>query len=79
MTSKEKAESLLALMYDVDFWDDEDQPTMQYHHAKKCTLIAVDEILENLNKISKDLISFDYQPYSHLNYWNEVKHEIEKL
>jgi hypothetical protein len=37
--------------------------------AKRCALIAVDEILSN-----KELLN-------HLDYewWNEVKHEIEKL
>jgi len=67
MTPKEKAESLLALMYDVDFWDDEDQPTMQHHHAKKCALIAVDELILDA-----------YNNY-YYNYWQEVKQEIEKL
>jgi len=70
MTPKENAESLLALMYDVDFCDDEGQPTMQYHHAKKCTLIAVDEII---NVIEENCLEYDD------NYWQEVKKEIEKL
>jgi hypothetical protein len=70
MTPKEKAETLVALMYDVDFWDDEDQPTMQHHHAIKCAIIAVDEILE-INSVDKD---FDLS-----NYWQEVKQEILEL
>ena len=70
MTPKENAESLLALMYDVDFLDDEDQPTMQYHHAKKCALIAVDEVI---NVIEENCLEYDD------NYWQEVKKEIEKL
>jgi hypothetical protein len=37
-------------------------------HAKKCALIAVDEILE---VVSSNLYSW--------NYWEEVKSEIEKL
>ncbi len=70
MTPKEKAESLLALMYDVDFWDDEDQPIMQHHHARKCALIAVDEII---NVIEDNCLEYDD------NYWNEVKTEMNKL
>jgi|APGre2960657404_1045060.scaffolds.fasta_scaffold289248_2 hypothetical protein len=66
MTPKEKAESLVALMYDVDFWDDEDQHTMQHHHAKKCALIAVDEIISLVGRYTN-------------NYWEEVKREIDKL
>jgi hypothetical protein len=37
-------------------------------HAKKCALIAVEEILE---VVSSNLYSW--------NYWQEVKSEIEKL
>ncbi len=37
--------------------------------AKECALIAVDEILE-VNKYSHNTL---------LNYWQEVKQEIEKL
>jgi hypothetical protein len=66
MTPKEKAESLVSVMYDVDFWDDEDQPTMQIHHAKKCALIAVDEIISLVGIYTN-------------NYWYEVKTEIEKI
>ena len=67
MTAKEKAETLVALMYDVDFWDDEDQPTMQHHHAIKCALIAVDEIIKEVQSL-----------YHTIEYWQEVKREIEK-
>ena len=75
MTPKEKAESLIAIMYDVDFWDDEDQSIMQYHHAVKCALIAVDEII-NSNPHSNPL---NTGVYSTMNYWRQVKTEIEKL
>lgn len=42
--------------------------------VKQCALIAVDEIIEN-NSIL--LSSQEY--YRELNYWEEVKQEIEKL
>jgi hypothetical protein len=75
MTPKEKAEILVALMYDVDFWDDEDQTTMEHHHAKKCALIAVDEILK-----SQPYDIYTIKQCDNMNkYWQEVKNEIEKL
>jgi hypothetical protein len=40
------------------------------YHAKKCALIAVDEILQ-ITWVDKFLTVQDY--------WNEVKQEIEKL
>lgn len=76
MTPKEKAFELVMKMRKVELWIEEH---IDWKAAKQCALIAVDEIIENLNKISKDLLSSDYQPYSHLNYWQEVKQEIEKL
>jgi hypothetical protein len=38
--------------------------------AKQCALIAVDEIRSLMNRL---------QNYEEAIYWNEVKHEIEKL
>jgi hypothetical protein len=42
--------------------------------AKYCALIAVDEKLEVLNKISCVIVCHDL-----IDYYLEVKHEIEKL
>ena len=67
MTPKDKAESLVAVMYDVDFWDDGDEPIMQHHHAVKCALRAVEELIT----YSKE--------WGDSQYWIEVKMEIEKL
>ena len=68
MTPKEKAIDLVEDMHDA--------PEMGYNeHAKQCALIAVDEIL-NLSKIAslrRDGV------YMELEYWIEVKQEIEKL
>jgi hypothetical protein len=73
MTPKEKANELVNryaiylranLMYDEDAEED----------AKQCALIAVDEILEdNVDDMSEEL--FDIR----IEYWQEVKQEIEKL
>ena len=69
MTPKEKAKELVENMFNVDLKCDNEAMCMLYPHAIKCALIAVDEILNlcwNGNKTA-------------LNYWHEVKHEIEKL
>ncbi len=67
MTPKEKANDLLDKMYSVDFNDDRDDVSIDYFHAKKCALIAVDELILDA-----------YNNY-YYNYWQEVKQEIEKL
>jgi len=69
MTPKEKADYLLHKMYVVDAYDDYDDVSMEYRYAKRCALIAVDEIIDLVKHIDVD--SEDY--------WNEVKHEIETL
>ena len=45
-----------------------------YHRAKLCALIAIDEILWLLNEIDYDLHSDNA-----IIFYNEVKQEIEKL
>jgi len=44
-------------------------------YAKKCAIIAVDEILDFMIKILK----WDVKHNGNIEYWNEVKQEIEKL
>ena len=67
MTPKEKAEEL------VEIYDS----TLTYLEsklkAKQCALIAVDEILNNIDFTSMINGTDDY------NFWQEVKEEIEKL
>lgn len=62
MTPKEKAKELVEKMYKLDH-------TAWYDVAKKCALIAVDEIQEAIRYLDDD--SEDY--------WFEVKQEIDKL
>lgn len=73
MTPKEKAEELYGklamhlranLMYDEDANED----------AKQCALIAVDEILENINETFQGFLDADL-----VAYWQLVKKEINKL
>jgi hypothetical protein len=72
MTPKEKAKEL----FDFMLYNNGDE----YHHcwdyvAKNCALIAVDEIL-SLSKIAS--LRRD-EVYMELEYWIEVKQEIENL
>jgi hypothetical protein len=68
MTSKEKAEELVYKMYDKMFYyRDGYNSSDAIGAAKHCALIAVDELL----------LLITYQPT--IDYWNEVKQEIEKL
>lgn len=61
MTPKEKAKELF------DKYD-KAVNTISYNPIKKCALIAVDEVRDNLPLIT-----------GIQNYWIEVKNEIEKL
>jgi hypothetical protein len=63
MTPKEKAEELYSKFYRYSF----------KAKAIECTLIAVDEILNNIDFTSMLNGTDDY------NYWLQVKQEIEKL
>jgi hypothetical protein len=66
MTPKEKAEELVdKMLYCYQGHIDE-------YTAKQCALIAVDEIFEALDE-------HHWQNRLIINYWNEVKHELEKL
>ena len=69
MTPKEKAQELF------DKFNNPDTTHYPYvHNAQQCALIAVDEIIKanpyEINKTDMD---------STIDYWQEVKQEIEKL
>lgn len=72
MTAKEKAEELVNRMYEVDAFDDYNNISMQYSHAKLCALIAVDEIITALE-------GNHWQNRMIMDYYLEIKQEIEKL
>ena len=68
MTPKEKAEQLVhRMMYKIQ-WKKEKYHTLM--EAKDCALIAVDEVLDALDK---SLIDAD------IEWFKQVKQEIEKL
>lgn len=74
MTEKEKAEKLLYDLYDKI----NDMETLNsMHKAKKCALIAVDEILNEL----EDIMNFEGSKLTirMIKYWKEVKNNIKKL
>jgi hypothetical protein len=68
MKPQEKALELVSKYMMVDTHD-EDHFIIRQQRGKKCSLIAVDEILA------------DRMPFEHssVEYWQEVKKEIEKL
>ena len=65
MTPKEKAKELVDKYFYL--FSVELENTIADYEAKECALIAVDEIL--------DAVGTNYS----INYWQEVKQEIEKL
>jgi hypothetical protein len=66
MEPKLKAKELYDKMYDYSLFEEE---------AKRCALIAVDEILSDY----KNYLMHENTEYKGLMYWQEVKQEIELL
>lgn len=76
MTPAKKAKELVEKMFNCDKSTPEESMAMLYPHAKQCALIAVEEILASKpNEVYK--IYFTWIPAS--TYWEQVKHEIEKI
>ncbi len=71
MTPEKKAEELVESYYStiMSFLSD----NMKWENSKKCALITVDEILNVIKEYTIEPIIFD------IDYWQEVKKEIEKL
>lgn len=84
MTAKEKAEELFNKIY---YSADEDGfHSMNKYRAKQCTLKAVDEIIRLANrsdlfKMRSKSQHMEKSPVdeTYVEYWDEVKTEIEKL
>ena len=75
MTPKEKAFELAHKFRLLEIRTSENSHMMiSMADAKQCALIAVDEILSELTEIPYGL-----EYLNRLNYWLEVKQEIEKL
>lgn len=73
MTPKEKAEELVTKFIQYVPADE----SMELPYAKKCTLIAVNEIIEQLNHLPTQGYGMEYQDI--IKYWQEVKNEINLL
>jgi hypothetical protein len=77
MTPKEKAEQLVDLYYPLF------THSMAIIDAKQCALIAVDELIKNQEKITKNLnrhlsiANIEIQDTG--SFWQQVKQEIKKL
>ena len=72
MTPKEKAIELYNKYLDGFNFDSTYRNC--YEQSKQCALIAVDEIFEETRDYCEDNYHQD-----RMNYWQEVKQEIEKL
>ena len=78
MTPKEKAEELFNKFYEVlPSYADEGQ--IEWQSAKQCALIAVDEIMNFMEKDDKESKTCYWANHPTLSYWYKVKQEIEKL
>ena len=82
MTPKDKANELVDRMYFIisnngQFTGVHSIPN-KFAEAKKCALIAVDEIIKTLNYDIKDLDVRGNILLDLIKYWREVKQEIEK-
>ena len=76
MKAKNKAKELLDRYAPLaKYWDCYNDEPLEENNAKICALIAVQEII-NSNPHSNPL---NTNVYSTMDYWLEVKHEIEKL
>ena len=75
MTPKEKAVELVRKYY--TFGINKEGQSLSWYECKQCALIAVDEIDLLLQKST--LKDDPYSNLSALEYWKEVKQEIEKL
>jgi hypothetical protein len=77
MTPKEKAEELIDKFRSniISFLSD----NMKDRNAKQCALIAVDTTIQTLNEDIRDLDVRGNVLLDLIDYWRQVKQEIEKL
>lgn len=78
MTPKEKAKELVDKMY-YSRSSDEYIQISAWDISKQCALIAVDEIINTLNSDIRDLDVRGNILLDLIDYWREVKQEIEQL
>ena len=72
MKPKDKAKELTLKFMKIDSDSEQfDEFKMKYFYAQRCSLIAVDEIIQAMDNIML--------PNPFKQYWNKVKQEINKL
>ena len=75
MTPKDKAKELVDKFIDYAYHWDEGFPLPKEYtpiwNAKQCALVCIDEILKNDDRM--------YLGSNDINYWEQVKQEINKL
>lgn len=77
MTSKEKARWLVdKFMKPIDGFH---KYPMCFDTAKQCAIIAVDEIIETKPTYESSSPFLGTRTYSNVNYWENVKKEIELI
>jgi len=70
LSPKEKAKDLVDKIWNID----ERYGSIGFHEAKQCAIIAVDEILND------DMFGMEEECFEkRINYWEDVKKEIELL
>jgi len=76
MTPKDKAKQLTLKFMKIDS-DSEHFVEFKifFFYAQRCALIAVDEVIENLVELSNGEFTFIHN----VEYWQEVKQEIQEL
>jgi len=79
MTPKEKAEELVEAFMNIKHQKLSDYSIIYHPTAKQCALISVNETLLTLNKDIRDLDVVGNVLLDLIDYWNEVKQEIEQL
>ena len=86
MTPKEKAKQLVDIFYQTtpnESWINQPiglkEEYKAWEQAKQCALIAVDETIRTLNEDIRDLDVRGNVLLDLIDYWREVKQEIEKL
>jgi hypothetical protein len=76
LSPKEKAEELVLRYLRID---NNTKEWFNSYIAKQCALIAVDEILQIFNNEWTKLDFWTEEINGTINFWQEVKKEIEKL
>jgi len=88
MTAAEKARELVNKFRSIDMWDSENprsecNRSLDMKYAKQCAIIAVEEVLSEMDKVSGYNLEYEneegYQCADRKPFWQEVKEEIQKL